>query len=94
MSVLLKYNIDRSLMTLFYTSYIESVITFSLKCWYGSLSVKAKTVVVKSVSSKIILVICIIVRSKASAISLLSSGMGSCGKQVDVCIGCCLVLCL
>jgi len=44
------------LIVLFYKSYIESVLTFSILCWYGSLGVKAKTALVKIVntSSKIL----------------------------------------
>jgi len=38
-----KFRLDKTLMTLFLKSYIESVLTFSLICWYGSLTVKAKT---------------------------------------------------
>lgn len=53
-----KFNVERSLMTLFYKSYIESVLTFAMLCWYGSLGVKAKTALVKIVntSSKILAV--------------------------------------
>ncbi len=53
---LAKFNIDRSLRTLFYKSYIESVLTFAMLCWYGSLSLKAKTALVKivNISSKIL----------------------------------------
>lgn len=39
---LAKFNVDKSLMSLFYRSFIESVVTFSLICWYGSISVKQK----------------------------------------------------
>ena len=51
-----KFRVDKTLMTLFYKSYIESVLTFSLICWYGSLTVKAKTALsnIVKVSSKII----------------------------------------
>jgi len=50
-----QFKVDRSYMILFYKSYIESVLTFSMLCWYGSLGVKAKTALVKIVntSSKI-----------------------------------------
>jgi len=43
-------------MTLFYKSNIESVLTFSVICWYGNLTVKAKTALsyIVKVSSKII----------------------------------------
>ena len=37
-----QYHFDKSLMTLFYRCYIESVLTFSLICWYGNLSIMAK----------------------------------------------------
>lgn len=37
------YCLDRTLMTLFYKSCIESVLTFPLLCWYGNLSVKSKS---------------------------------------------------
>ena len=29
--------VDRTILTLFYKSFIESVLTFSLSCWYHSL---------------------------------------------------------
>jgi hypothetical protein len=38
---LAKFQVDRTLITLFYKSYIESVLTLSLICWYGNLGVKA-----------------------------------------------------
>ena len=34
--------LDKTLMTLFYRSFVESVVTFSLICWYGSITVKQK----------------------------------------------------
>ena len=51
-----KFKVDRSLMILFYKSYIESVLTFTMLCWYGILGVKAETALVKIVntSSKIL----------------------------------------
>ncbi len=36
---LAKYNVDKTLLTLFYRSFVKSVI-FSLICWYGSITVK------------------------------------------------------
>ena len=39
---LAKFNVDKTLMTLFYRSFVESVVTFSLICWYGSITVKQK----------------------------------------------------
>jgi len=51
-----KFKVDRTFMILFYKSYIESVLTFSMLCCYGSLGVKAKTALVRIVntSSKIL----------------------------------------
>ncbi len=40
---LAKFNVDKTLLTLFYRSFVESVVTFSLICWYGSITVKQKT---------------------------------------------------
>ena len=39
---LARFHVDRSLMKLFYSAYIHSVISFSLICWYGNLSMKNK----------------------------------------------------
>ena len=39
---LAKFQVDKSLMILFYRSFIESVISFSIICWYGNLGVKQK----------------------------------------------------
>jgi len=33
-------NISRTLMTMYYTSYIESVLCFSICCWYGNVNIK------------------------------------------------------
>ncbi len=33
---LVKFNIDRTLMTAFYKAYVESILTFSLICWFAS----------------------------------------------------------
>ena len=33
---LAKFSIDKTLMKLFYSAYIESVISFSIICWYSS----------------------------------------------------------
>ena len=32
------FNVDKTLLTLFYQSFIQSVITFSIVCWYGNLN--------------------------------------------------------
>ena len=39
---LAKFNVDKTLMKLFYSAYIESVISFSIICWYGNLCVRDK----------------------------------------------------
>ena len=39
---LARFHVDRSLMKLFYTAYIHSVISFSLICWFGNLSITNK----------------------------------------------------
>ena len=39
---LAKFQFDRSLMKLFYSAFIESVISFSIICWYGNLCIKDK----------------------------------------------------
>jgi hypothetical protein len=51
-----KLNINPSFLQTFYRSFIESVITFGFVCWYGSLSVKNKNVLVRMVNvcSKVI----------------------------------------
>lgn len=36
------FDVDRKLMMLFYRSFIESILTFSLGSWYGNLNVKNK----------------------------------------------------
>jgi len=36
------FNVDKTLMCMFYRSYIESCISYSLMCWFNSLSVKNK----------------------------------------------------
>ena len=33
---LARFNLGKTLMTLFYRSFVELVVTFSLICWYGS----------------------------------------------------------
>ncbi len=40
---LAKFNVDKTLLTLFYRSFVESVVIFSLICWYGSITLKQKT---------------------------------------------------
>lgn len=51
-----KFNEDNTILKLFYKSYTESVLTFSMICWYGNLSAKAKAALSKivKVSGKII----------------------------------------
>ena len=51
-----RFNVDRSLMKMFYSSYIHSVISFSIVCWFGNLSIKDKNTLGKIVktASKII----------------------------------------
>lgn len=39
---LAKFNIDRHMLTLFYFAFIESIMSFSIVVWYGSLSVMNK----------------------------------------------------
>lgn len=39
---LAKFQVDRSLMKMFYCAFIESVISFCIICWYGNLSVNDK----------------------------------------------------
>ena len=39
---LANFQIDKSLMRMFYCSFIESVISFSIICWFGNLNVKDK----------------------------------------------------
>jgi len=51
LSMKTEFKVDRSLMILFYKSYIELILTFSLLCWYGSIGVKAKTALVKIVNT-------------------------------------------
>ncbi len=44
---LAEFGVDRSLMTLFYRSFIESMSTFSFICWYASVTLKQKNAVTK-----------------------------------------------
>ncbi|KAF7648010.1 hypothetical protein LDENG_00163040, partial [Lucifuga dentata] len=37
---LCSFNVDMSFIKMFYSCFIESVLTFSLICWYGSLNLK------------------------------------------------------
>ncbi len=50
------FNVDRTLMELFYKSYIEPVLSFSISCWFGNLSVKHKNALnrIVTLSGKII----------------------------------------
>lgn len=52
---LARFQVDKSLMTMFYRSFIESILTFSAICWYSLLNVKNKNAIAKiiNVSSKI-----------------------------------------
>ena len=36
------FRVDKSLMRLFYSAFIESIISFSIICWYGNLNIKDK----------------------------------------------------
>lgn len=38
----LKFQIDKSLMILFYRSHIDSVLTFSHLWWFGNLNIRSK----------------------------------------------------
>ena len=51
-----KFNVNKTLMALFYRSFIESILTFSMVCWYGNLNEKDKKRISKIVNicSKII----------------------------------------
>ena len=50
------FGVDKTILTLFYSSFIESVLTFSFICWYFNLSVKNRNNLQKIVSlcSKVI----------------------------------------
>ncbi len=39
---LARFHVDKTLMKMFYCSYIESVISFSVICWYGNLCIRDK----------------------------------------------------
>ena len=39
---LANFQVDKSLMKLFYSAFIESIISFSIICWYGNLNLKDK----------------------------------------------------
>ncbi len=43
------FHVDKTLVALFYKSYVESVLTFSLICWYGNTSIKARKTLSKTV---------------------------------------------
>ena len=50
---LVRFNVSKSLLKLFYCAYIHSVISFSLICWFGNLTVKDKNslgIIVKTAS--------------------------------------------
>ena len=42
MRKLRSFNVNTRVMLLFYRCFIESVLTFSMQCWYGSLTLKSK----------------------------------------------------
>ena len=48
---LAKFNVDKTIMRIFYKSYIESVLSFSMICWYGNLNVKDKASLAKVVKA-------------------------------------------
>ena len=39
---LAKFQVDKSLMIMFYRAFIESVISFAIICWYGNLGIRQK----------------------------------------------------
>ena len=45
-----KFGIDCSLMALFYKTFIQSILTFNLLCWFGNLSVQNKNKLYKIVN--------------------------------------------
>ncbi len=51
-----KFQVGETLMTLFYRSHIGSALTFCTVCWFGKLSIKARTSLAKTVkvSSKML----------------------------------------
>ena len=53
---LAKFQIDKTLLTMFYSAFIESVISFSIICWFGNLDVKEKNALDKIVriASKVV----------------------------------------
>ena len=55
MRKLRQYRVDRSIMKLFYQSFIESALTFCLIAWYGALSLdnRSKLSKIVKISSKI-----------------------------------------
>lgn len=44
------FNVDRSLLKAFYSSFVESILTFAMICWFGNLSVINKNRLGKTVS--------------------------------------------
>ena len=50
------FSVDTKFLKLFYKSFIESILTFSFICWFGSLSVRNKNSLQKivNISSKVI----------------------------------------
>ena len=55
MRKLRSFNVNTTVMSTFYVAFIQSILTFSFHCWYGSLSVQQKTKVDKivNIASKI-----------------------------------------
>lgn len=53
---LARFQIDKSLMSLFYSAFIESVLSFSIICWYGNLGTREKNALdrIVKVASKIV----------------------------------------
>ena len=37
---LAKFQVDKTLMTLFYRAFIESILSFSIVCWYGNITIR------------------------------------------------------
>ena len=42
-----KFHIDRKIMTIFYQTFIQSILVFNFVCWYGRLSVRNKNKLMK-----------------------------------------------
>ncbi len=46
-----KFYIDKKIMTIFYQTFIQSILVFNFVCWYGSLSVRNKNKLIKIVNT-------------------------------------------